>query len=552
MDEVLKLVVEAVQATTDEEIYIELTVPDEQFGDYATNVALRLGKKLGQNPREVAEKIVAELPKSSVISEATVAGPGFINIKLTDEALWTDAQAGLRQWLKGTKIFLEYSCPNAFKELHTGHLYQTIVGDTMGRIFEGAGAKLFRANYGGDVGLHVARCLWGIQQLLAEGQPASLDEVPVESRARWVSKAYVSGANADKEGSAANAEIKAINKQVYEFHTKNDHESALAQIYWRCREWSYDYFKDFYRDLEVAPFDKYYPESVVSEPGLKIVRDNIGRVFTESEGAVVFKGEDRGLHTRVFITSAGLPTYETKDLGLITSETKDFAYDRRFLMTGNDQVEYMKVVWAALAEIDPELAAKQNHEPNGTVRFGDGKKMSSRSGNVTRAAEVLDVVSKTVQADTDIVRRQIALGAVKYNFLKQRVGGDIAFDVNESVSLQGNSGPYLQYAHARARSILAKAPEQAGKVADLEPAERTLVRKLSQFNRAVSLAGLEFMPHHICTYLYELCQEFNRFYESNRVIGDPRQAMRLALVERYASTLKQGLDLLNVPTPEKM
>lgn len=552
MSEISSLLQAAVKAVTKETGPVEFTVPEEQFGDFATNIALQLGQKLGHNPRELAEKIAAEIPKGEDIAKASVAGPGFINIKLTDKALWQAATAEPRHWLKGERILLEYSCPNAFKELHTGHLYQTIVGDTMGRIFEAAGAKVFRANFGGDVGLHVARCLWGIQRLLAEDQPASLDEVPVESRAQWISQAYVLGAKKDSEDEAVKAEIKAINRQIYEIHATSDHESPLAQLYWRCREWSYDYFKDFYRDIDVAPFDKFYPESTTADRGKAVVEAHRGKVFADSDGAVVFKGEEKGLHTRVFITSAGLPTYETKDLGVIFAEVDDFSYDRRFLMTGSDQIEYMKVVFAALAEIDPGLAAKQTHEPHGTIKFGDGQKMSSRLGNVTRAVEVIDTVSQNVQANSEVMRREIALGAIKYNFLKQRVGGDIAFDVAESVSLAGNSGPYLQYAHARARSILAKSPEQSGAVEELQAAERTLVRKLSHFNRAVSAAGLDFMPHHICTYLYELAQEFNRFYEANRVIGDPRQALRLSLVQRYAETLKAGLDLLNIPTPEKM
>jgi arginyl-tRNA synthetase len=178
--------------------------------------------------------------------------------------------------------------------------------------------------------------------------------------------------------------------------------------------------------------------------------------------------------------------------------------------------------------------------------------MSSRRGNVIRAVDVLETVEKAVQAETQELRRQIALGAVKYNFLKQRLGSDIAFDVTESVSLQGNSGPYLQYAHARARSILDKVPGQAGEVSDLELTERSLVRDLSHFSRVVSLATIEFLPHQLCTYLYELSQVFNRFYETNRVLDNPRQATRLALVERYADVLKQGLELLNIPTPEKM
>jgi arginyl-tRNA synthetase len=145
-----------------------------------------------------------------------------------------------------------------------------------------------------------------------------------------------------------------------------------------------------------------------------------------------------------------------------------------------------------------------------------------------------------------------ALAAMKYVFLKNRIGGDIAFDINESVALEGNSGPYLQYAHARARSILAKVQNSNSAADDLQDGERSLARKIGEYAEVVDKAVVELMPHHICTYLYELAQVFNRFYEHNRVIGDEREALRIKLIQSYANTLRSGLQLLNIPTPEKM
>lgn len=533
----------------------QISRPEEQFGDYATNLAMQLAKPLQKSPREIAEQLkeYLETNKDGSVSKVEIAGPGFLNIFLSDQALWTAAQTEPRKLLAGKRILLEYSCPNAFKELHTGHLYNTILGDTLSRLVEASGATVYRANFGSDVGLPVARALYGIRQTLGGDNPEKLAEVPADEQALWLSKAYVVGAKADQEGSEAAAEIKQLNQAVYTIHAQDDHESPLAQIYWQCREWSYDYFKRFYNDLQVAPFDKYYPESTTTSPGVALVQDNTGTVFEESQGAIVFKGEEFGVHTRVFITSSNLPTYETKDLGVILSEGDDFTYDQRIVMTGNEQSEYMKVVFAALSQIDEQLAAKQKHITNGTIRFGDGKKMSSRLGNVARAADVLTVVSEAVEADNDDLRSDITLGAIKYSFLKHRLGGDIAFDVTESVSLQGNSGPYLQYAHARARSILGKA--SAGEelaTPDFTEGERSLVRKLGEYSVVVEQATSELAPHIITTYLYELAQVFNRFYENNKVIGDERQTVRLTLVEHYADALQAGLSLLNVPAPAKI
>lgn len=531
---------------------VVLTRPDEQFGDYATNVALQITKQVGKNPREIAQTIADNLHNDQ-IGGVEVAGPGFLNITLSDIALVAGLKYDLSTMKQYDSVLLEYSCPNAFKELHTGHLYQTIVGDAMGRVLEATGTKVFRANFGGDVGLHVAKCLYGILQELGGEYPEKLADIPTTERAQWISKTYVLGAQAYEADEVAKEEITRFNTQIYSFHAENDHDSPLAQIYWQCREWSYDYFKNFYEQIRVESFDKYYPESATTTPGLELVKQNIGAVFTESDGAIVYDESRSGLHTRVFVTSKGLPTYETKDLGVIVTETADFSYDKRVIMTGNDQSEYMKVVFAALHAINPDLAAKQTHFANGTIRFGTGQKMSSRLGNVTRAIEVIEEIDAVVsEQNPETDHYNTALAAIKYSFLKHRLGGDIAFDIHESVSLEGNSGPYLQYAHARARSILAKASVSKAPVTDLSPGERSLVRKLNEYEETVARAAHDFMPHSICTYLYELAQTFNRFYEQNRVIGDNREPQRLHLVAQYADVLKTGLSMLGIVAPDKM
>lgn len=276
-------------------------------------------------------------------------------------------------------------------------------------------------------------------------------------------------------------------------------------------------------------------------------------VFKESDGAVVFEGEPHGLHTRVFINSQGLPTYEAKDVGLSMKKWQDYHFDESVIITGNDITEYMKVVLKAIEQFAPELAQKTVHLTHGNVKLAGGVKMSSRKGNFLRAVDVLDMVAEASKEISGKQQEATVLGATKYALLKQRLGADIIFDPHESVSIEGNSGPYLQYAHARARSILKKSETEPGELTeDLEAGERSLVRKLGEYSEVIDNAVAELLPHHICTYLYELSQAFNSFYEHNRVIGNDREAQRLQLVQAYADTLKDGLTLLGITAPDSM
>lgn len=557
METIAQHIHDIVQQLFDQDVTVRLERPDQKFGDYATNVAMQLAKPLGKNPREVAEQIAEALHGDEHFSEVTIAGPGFINLRLSDTTLLTLAERPIEKILEGQRFVVEYSCPNAFKELHTGHLYQTIFGDVLCKILEASGAHVDRTSFGGDVGLHVAKCLWGMVHTLGGEFPEKLSEIATSpfERAHWISQCYVTGAGAYEEDETAKQAIDELNKTVYGFHESDDHTSPLAQMYWTTRQWSYDYFEAFYHTINVDTMH-YYPESTTAPVGLAVVKEQLAKGnLKESEGAVVYEGDpEKHLHTRVFITSKGLPTYETKDIGVIWMERRDYDFTRRILLTGNDQKEYMRVVFDAAEIFDPTLAGKMRHITNGTVRFADGKKMSSRLGNVSRAIDVVEIVREKVRelvADPALVD-DVALGAIKYVFAKYRLGGDINFDIEETVSLTGNSGPYLQYAHARAASILAKATNAPSVQADFDENERLLVAKLGEFSEVVATSAADRMSHGICNYLYELAQEFNRFYEKAPIIGHEREASRLGLVTLYKQTLAAGLGLLGIVAPEKM
>lgn len=552
------LLIQAIQSACKDlfevEVSVELSRPDEQFGDFATNVALKLAKQVGKNPRDIGQALVDKLRDHELLKDVQAAGPGFLNLVISDKALIELANQDPGRPLAGKKVLVEYSDPNPFKPLHAGHLYTTLVGDMIARLVENAGAQTVRINYGGDVGLHVGKCMWAIIKHLGGELSEKLDEVTEAERPTWLGKRYVEGNNAYEDDEMSRRKIVETNKRVYQIHTDGDHDSSFAQIYWTCRQWSYDYFAELYKQLQVTAFDRYIPESEVTQLGVNTVQEQLAKgVFENSEGAVIFDGEAQGLHKRVFINSEGLPTYETKDVGLSLTKWQEYNFDQSIIITANEQAQYMQVVIAAIKQFAPEPAERTRHMTHGVVKLQGGVKMSSRKGNVVTALEILDAARQAGAENGAAADEQTILAAVKYAFAKNRIGGDIVYDPKESIALEGNSGPYLQYAHARARSILAKASEQnSAPSADLQADERLLLRKISEYAEVVDKATAELMPHHICTYLYELAQTFNRFYEKNRVIDDPRQDTRLYLVECYADRLKAGLQLLAIHAPDKM
>lgn len=553
MQDIRQKIQEIITGLFNTDTVVVLSRPDPQFGDLATNVALQISKQLSKNPKEVGEALASEIRSqlSELVSEVTVAGPGFVNLRLQDSVLIDQLGqvTDLFQTMTGKEVVAEYSDPNPFKILHAGHLYTSIVGDAIANLMQVAGANVHRVNFGGDVGLHVGRTMWAILQEFGGENPGKLPLKTEDGNAQWLGQKYVEGTNAYDDVPEAKDQIVELNKRIYQIHKVNDHDSALAQIYWTCREWSYLYFDSFYKTIGTK-FEKYYPESEVADLGLETVRKHTQPgIFEESDGAIVFKGEPYGLHTRVFINSEGLPTYEAKDVGLIFQKKQDYNFDVSVVITGNEQQQYMAVVLKAIEQFAPELVQATMHLTHGIVKLQGGVKMSSRLGNILRAVDVLEAAAQANEREDELV----TLGAVKYSFLKVRTGGDIIYDPKESVSLEGNSGPYLQYAHARARSIIAKAGEQnVSSITSLESGERTLLSKLTEYREVVEQATKELTPHLICTYLYELAQVFNRFYEQNRVIDDPRQVERLQLISAYAKVLKNGLGILGIEVPEKM
>ncbi|MBI4088609.1 arginine--tRNA ligase [Candidatus Kaiserbacteria bacterium] len=540
---------------------------DMVHGDYAMNVALKAfgpiqhgnfrnisgrsgSSKMYQyrptlggfkNPielaKEIAQRIQGILGKS--VSKVEVAGPGFVNITLAREAVAlaiAEADAKGKEWGRGNinagqRVMIEYTDPNPFKEMHIGHLMSNAIGEAMARLMEYSGAEVKRANYQGDVGPHIAKAVWAVKNHKVAG-------------GSW-GDAYVMGNKAYETDEAAKKEIDEMNATIY---SRSD--ELVSAIYDEGRKASLAHFEEIYKTLGTK-FDYYFYESETAPFGKNVVEEH-PEIFEKSEGAIVYKGDkDKGLHTRVFINSKGLPTYEAKELGLAKKKYDIYPYDKSIVITGNEINEYFRVLLDAMLKVYPELVAKTVHISHGMMRLAFGK-MSSREGNVITADEFIQSVIKRVgEKNPDpLIAEKVAIGAIKYMILRQAPGSDIVFDEEKSLSLEGDSGPYLQYALVRAKSVLAQA--SGAPVAGAPESPYLIERIILHFPEVVARASRELAPNLLVNYLTELAGEWNSFYAKERIVGGDHETHKLLITRAFANTMTNGLTVLGIPAPEKM
>ncbi|MFZ2199554.1 MAG: arginine--tRNA ligase [Microgenomates group bacterium] len=557
---------------------------EESHGDYSINVAMILAKQLGQNPRELAEKIVEILdhytnePLNQSIDKIEVAGAGFINFYLKPKFFLEQTKKaiepgyGENENLKNKKVMVEYTDPNPFKEMHIGHLMSNTIGESLARLLEASGAEVERACYQGDVGLHVAKSIWGMQKKMVELK-LSLTELQVQAlqeRQQFMGQAYAYGAGQYETDEKAKAEMHALNKEIYDGLTEGTGPArtvlaGVMDMYHEGRKWSLEYFESIYQRLGTK-FDEYFFESEAGPVGLDVVQEGLDKGVLEvgEEGAVVYKGEKDGMHTRVFRNKLGLPTYEAKDLGLAKTKWERYKYDLSYIVTANEITEYFKVVLRVMEQLYPELRAKTTHIPHGMMKLTTGK-MSSRTGVVITGEGLLndlrDVVVTKMGArsikDQEKVADQVAVGSLKYTVLRQAVGGDIVYEPEKMTNLEGNTGPFVQYAHARASSILKKFTLRVdpSQLQGINPnaQEMSILRWIYRYPEVVSEAGVNFAPHLVATYIYELAQRFNSFYQACRVEENGEvNELRYLLTQAVANVLKSGLGLLGIAAPAEM
>ena len=528
----------------DIELDVVMTRPDAQFGDYATNIALQIAKRVGQNPRVVAEKIAEKLSETGKYEAVEVAGPGFINIRLGEQMLIEETRRALTQKRADETVVIETNNPNPFKAMHIGHAYNAILADTTANLLETDGAHTYRVSYHGDVGLHVGKSMYSLLRF-ADGDFAKIESIPEAEHNAFMSKMYAEGSKAYKEDEVAKQEIDDLAQQSFE-----PKSGLYIQIYDLCKQWSFAQIDATVARLGNVATERRFLESDADLRGVKTVKDNTPRVFRQSDGAYIFEGSKYGSFDNAFVASNGRGLYAARDLGLMQLKNEYYHPDHSYIVTGGEQAAYFKGVIAAAGQVWPDLTGQTINIPTGLVKLTTGK-MSSRDGDVIEISWLFDEFAHAIEARGGEPSDEIIAGALRYQFLKVKIGGDVVFDINEAVSLTGNTGSYLQYAHARARRILEKA-DAAHELETVRPEDRSLVVKLGEYSEIVEHAVRVLEPHGICTYLFELAQEFNRYYEKSQVVGSEHEMHRLALVKLYADTLRNGLAVLGIVAPDKM
>ncbi len=547
------------------EIDFDLTLADSpERGHLSTNVAFSLAKERGMSPADAACEIKGYLDKNAKkeIFKVEVAGPGFINIWLRIEVVQNEFEKivkakegwGVPQKKSKKKIIIEYSQPNIAKPMHVGHLRSTIIGDALANIYDFLGYETVRWNYLGDWGtqfgkLIAAYKLWGDKEEVEKSPISGLNSLYVKFHEE-----------AEKDPGLEE-------KGRSEFKKLEDGDRENRELWKWFKEESVKEFNEMYGILGIK-FDTWIGESFYEKelhPLIKeLLKDGIAE---ESDGAIIVPLESRGFPPGLIRKSDGATLYLTRDIANLKYRLKEYKPSRILYVVDNGQTLHFQQLFA-IADILGLNSAELAHVKFGLVLSGDMKRLSTREG---RQIALLDVINEAIErakkivgdkqpdmddGEKDKIARIVGVGAVKYNDLSQNRQSDITFDWDKMLSLDGNSGPYLQYTYARMMSIVGKAngvPKLDSSALE-GGAGVEIVMKLSEFPEVVRRVAETYFPHYIANYLYELSKLANKYYEKEPVLraeGNLKN-LRLNLVAAVAGTLKSGLGLLGIKVAERM
>jgi len=541
-----------------------------QFGDYQANGAMGAAKRLKTNPRELAQKILDNLDLNGIADKLEIAGPGFINIYLSDKFLATvlaESTAIAAQNPNPQTIVVDYSSPNLAKEMHVGHLRSTIIGDAMARVLEYQGHKVVRQNHMGDWGTQFGMLIAELEQQLSEGDQAELALNDLEVFYQQSKKHF------DEDPKFADT----ARAYVVKLQSGDKHCRTLWQKFIQV---SVAHNLDIYKQLNVGLNEAHImPESAYNDDLQNVLDDLTAKgLAVESDGAkVVFLEElaDKNGEPSVMIVqkSGGGFLYATSDLAAMRYRVNKLQADRILYSIDARQSLHMKQVFTAArkAGYAPESVGLEHH-PFGTMMGKDGKPFKTRSGGTVKLADLLveaveraerllrDKNTDLSDEDIKVIARKVGIGAIKYADLSKTRTNDYIFDWDAMMSFEGNTAPYLQYAYTRIRSIFRKAnidPQSFNaEINIVEPQEKALAMKLLQFEEVVDQVANEGYPHILCNYVYELASAFMSFYEHCPILKDgvdeQSKQSRLQLSKQASETIAKGLDLLGIEVMEKM
>jgi arginyl-tRNA synthetase len=540
-----------------------------QHADYQADLALALARKLKKNPREVASAVAAKLPPDDVLARVEVSGPGFLNLTLREDYLAglltrmrADARLGVARATTSEKVVIDYSAPNVAKEMHVGHLRSTIIGDSIARLLEWQGHEVVRRNHVGDWGTPFGMLIEHLLDERAAGSEASLRELG----------AFYRAARAKFDGDAAFADR--ARRRVVLLQSGDAETLAHWQ---RLIDISVEHFTQLYAALGVTlKAADVYGESRYNDLLADVVEELQKKgLAVESEGAICvfppgFTGREGEPVPLIIRKQEGGYGYATTDLAAIRNRTRDLGAKRLVYVVGAPQQQHFAMVFAVARLAGwAGQGVRTEHVAFGSVLGPDKKMLKTRAGDsvslaslveeaVARAAKVVaDKSAELPAAEQARIANAVGVGAIKYADLSSDRIKDYVFDWNRMLSFEGNTAPYLMYAHARICSILRKAAEAGAAAGDIvleAPQERALALALVQLQRTLDGAAETLHPHRICAFLYDVASAFTSFYESCPVLKSEgaTRASRLALCEVSARTLALGLDLLGISAPEQM
>ena len=538
---------------------------DARFGDWQCNDAMGIAKRLGRNPRELAQAVVGALPLPEILEKAEVAGPGFINLTLSGkavaagvEALAGDAALGVPQVGAGERVVIDYSSPNVAKPMHIGHIRSTVIGNAIDRILRALGYAVVADNHVGD---------WGTQfGILLEGYRAFLTDAEREAlTVDLLEKVYVKSYNRTKEDPAW---LKRCREALVRLQAGD--EACLA-VWRRFIEISMREFGRVYDRLGVR-FDLCRGESYYQPmlgPTVELLRER--GLATQSEGAWIVDMKDEGLEVAIVRKRDGGFNYTTTDIATVRSRVEEFDPARIIYVTDERQQLHFRQFFRICERLGLCGKARLQHVWFGLMRLPEGT-FSTRQGNVIKLETLLDEAAARArkivdeshpdwpEAERAALAEAIGIGAIKYADLSHDPTTMIVFTWDKALALEGNSGPYLQYANARLNSLLEKYRAAVGRepaeqpLALGTPAEKALALHLLQYPNAVARAGELCKPSVLADYLYQLSQLYSSFYQGSPVLkAEPAvRDARIRLCDATSKVLRGGLALLGIPTPERL